>query len=208
MRDVTGGSRLPFRIRPGAPTSSIDITADGNVGIGTASAGDQAGYCPCGHGSVNGQRRRYRCGNFKIPELREQRKTRRYGRTSGQSILKLATTSTMTRRDRLTNSTNFMSFRTNNTGDRMGIDFRRQCRHRHAHRGRLHTIGTVRFAGVTGCGAGIQSNASGDLSCLASSRQFKNVAGDLPSNVALANIMALRPQTGRSRRHRTCRSTG
>ena len=37
IRDVTGGSRLPFRIRPGAPTSSIDINASGNVGIGTAS---------------------------------------------------------------------------------------------------------------------------------------------------------------------------
>jgi hypothetical protein len=39
VRDVTGGSRLPFRIRPGAPTSSIDISASGNVGIGTASPG-------------------------------------------------------------------------------------------------------------------------------------------------------------------------
>jgi hypothetical protein len=37
VRDVTSGSRLPFRIRPGAPTSSIDINANGNVGIGTAS---------------------------------------------------------------------------------------------------------------------------------------------------------------------------
>jgi hypothetical protein len=37
VRDVTGGSRLPFRIRPGAPTSSIDIAADGDVGVGTAS---------------------------------------------------------------------------------------------------------------------------------------------------------------------------
>jgi hypothetical protein len=37
VRDVTSGSTLPFRIRPGAPTSSIDISADGNVGIGTAS---------------------------------------------------------------------------------------------------------------------------------------------------------------------------
>jgi hypothetical protein len=37
VRDVTGGSRLPFRIRPGAPTSSIDISADGDVGFGTAS---------------------------------------------------------------------------------------------------------------------------------------------------------------------------
>lgn len=37
VRDVTGGSRLPFRIRPGAPTSSVDISANGDVGIGTAS---------------------------------------------------------------------------------------------------------------------------------------------------------------------------
>ena len=37
IRDVTGGSRLSFRIRPGAPTSSIDIAASGRVGIGTAS---------------------------------------------------------------------------------------------------------------------------------------------------------------------------
>src|SRR2546430_12448123 len=39
VRDVTGGSRLPFRIRPGAPTSSIDIAADGKIGVGTASPG-------------------------------------------------------------------------------------------------------------------------------------------------------------------------
>ncbi len=37
VRDVTSGSRLPFRIRPGAPTSSLDISASGNVGMGTAS---------------------------------------------------------------------------------------------------------------------------------------------------------------------------
>jgi len=37
VRDVTGGSRLPFRIRPGAPTSSIDISATGDTGVGTAS---------------------------------------------------------------------------------------------------------------------------------------------------------------------------
>jgi hypothetical protein len=39
IRDVTSGSRLPFRIRPGAPTSSIDIAASGNVGIGTQAPG-------------------------------------------------------------------------------------------------------------------------------------------------------------------------
>ena len=37
IRDVTNGTRLPFRIRPGAPTSSIDIASNGNVGIGTGS---------------------------------------------------------------------------------------------------------------------------------------------------------------------------
>ena len=37
VRDVTSGSRLPFRIRPGAPTSSLDISSDGDIGMGTAS---------------------------------------------------------------------------------------------------------------------------------------------------------------------------
>ena len=37
IRDVTNGSQLPFRIRPGADTSSIFIDADSDVGISTAS---------------------------------------------------------------------------------------------------------------------------------------------------------------------------
>jgi hypothetical protein len=37
VRDATGGSTLPLRIRPGAPSSSVDISADGDVGVGTAS---------------------------------------------------------------------------------------------------------------------------------------------------------------------------
>ncbi|MEW6210064.1 MAG: tail fiber domain-containing protein [Acidobacteriota bacterium] len=41
VRDVTSGSRLPFRIRPGAPTSSLDISASGDVGIGTASPSEK-----------------------------------------------------------------------------------------------------------------------------------------------------------------------
>lgn len=35
IRDATNGSKLPFRIRPGAPTSSIDIKNNGDVGFGT-----------------------------------------------------------------------------------------------------------------------------------------------------------------------------
>ena len=37
IRDVTNGSALPFRIRPAAPTSSIDIRVTGYVGLGTSS---------------------------------------------------------------------------------------------------------------------------------------------------------------------------
>ncbi|SDD76046.1 tail fiber domain-containing protein [Aquimonas voraii] len=38
VRDVTNGALLPFRIRPGAPTSSLDINANGNVGFGGGTA--------------------------------------------------------------------------------------------------------------------------------------------------------------------------
>lgn len=41
IRDVTNGSTLPLRIRPGAPTSAIDIAAGGDVGIGTGSPQEQ-----------------------------------------------------------------------------------------------------------------------------------------------------------------------
>ncbi len=37
IRDVSTNDQLPFRVRPGAPTSSIDVNASGNVGIGTGS---------------------------------------------------------------------------------------------------------------------------------------------------------------------------
>lgn len=37
VKDVTNGSAVPFRVRAGAPTSSVEVAANGNVGIGTAS---------------------------------------------------------------------------------------------------------------------------------------------------------------------------
>lgn len=37
VRDVTNGSKLPFKIRPGAPDNSIYIDTDGDVGMGSAS---------------------------------------------------------------------------------------------------------------------------------------------------------------------------
>lgn len=37
VRDVTNGSKLPFKIKPSAPTDSLFVAADGDIGIGTAS---------------------------------------------------------------------------------------------------------------------------------------------------------------------------
>ncbi|MGH6922320.1 MAG: hypothetical protein ACRED5_00990 [Propylenella sp.] len=61
---------------------------------------------------------------------------------------------------------------------------------------RLHTIGTMRFAGIPNCASGIRSNAAGDLSCIPSTRHLKNIVGALEPDVALQNVMALRPQVG------------
>ncbi|TQV80222.1 tail fiber domain-containing protein [Aliikangiella coralliicola] len=37
IRDTTNGSKLPFKIKPGAPTGSIFVAADGDIGLGTES---------------------------------------------------------------------------------------------------------------------------------------------------------------------------
>lgn len=37
VRDVTNGSKLPFKIKPGAPDNALFVAADGDIGLGTAS---------------------------------------------------------------------------------------------------------------------------------------------------------------------------
>ena len=153
VRDLTGGSRLSFRIRPGAPTSSIDIAANGNVGFGTASptlAGGTSNKIVALEGSSN-----------PIVAIKNTTANRQWGWYVNSSGALTA-------------------FDANGVADRIVFS----------------NTGGVRLAGITGCGGGIQSNGSGDLSCIVSSRQFKNVTGDLPHDVALANVMAMRPQTG------------
>jgi hypothetical protein len=178
VRDVTGGSRLPFRIRPGAPTSSIDISANGNVGLGTPSPGFKLDV----FGNLDIIRAQGTAGNaFFRATTTGSTGDFSFGADNGSG----GGNNTFVVFDRINNA---YRFAITNSGN-VGIGTTSPAAH-------LHTVGTVRFAGVTNCGSGIQSNANGDLSCLASSRQFKNVAGDLPANVALANIMALRPQTG------------
>ena len=56
VRDITSGSRLPFRIRPGAPTSSLDISATGAVGVGTANPSGKLHIKQISDGYVGGLR--------------------------------------------------------------------------------------------------------------------------------------------------------
>jgi hypothetical protein len=174
VRDVTGGSRLPFRIRPGAPTSSIDIAANGNIGIGTASPA-------LATGSSN-----------------------RVVAISGSTNPILAITNTSANRQYgwyVDATGNFLIFDATATANRLGVspagNFGIGTSVPSA---QLHTTGTVRFAGLANCGSGIQTDGSGNLSCITSSRRFKNIAGPLSYEVALANVMALRPQIGAYKR--------
>jgi len=54
IRDATNGSTLPFRIRPGAPNSSIDVAADGDVCINCTSPVGNSQMTVVGDGSDRG----------------------------------------------------------------------------------------------------------------------------------------------------------
>lgn len=194
VRDLTGGSRLPFRVRPGAPTSSVDISAAGNVGIGTASPTGKV-HVTGGGATTEGQIHVDGTGDVRSIWLNQTSATiKRTGVSFAQANAEQFLVGTDLNSN---NGRTFFIFDTPSAAARLLIDPSGNVGiGTTAPSTRLHTIGGVRFEGVANCGSGIQSNASGTLSCLASSRMFKNVAGDLPPNVALANIMALRPQTG------------
>ncbi len=188
VRDVTGGSRLPFRIRPGAPTSSIDISASGNVGIGTASPGFFSAIAT-NILTVNGANTR---SMLELATAKADAANNTAGQvafiaaantgaTNGRMVATvLGDTAGTTALDRGGNLSLWTKADAGALTQRMRID----------------ENGGIRLFALTGCGAGIKSDGAGLLSCIVSSRQFKNITGELPSNVALANIMALRPQTG------------
>jgi hypothetical protein len=170
VRDLTGGSRLPFRIRPGAPTSSVDIAASGNIGFGTASPTLSAG--------TSDRVLAVQGANNPIVAITNTTAGKQWG-------WYVDSTGNLVAFDAASTANRVAISPTGNVG--VGTI---------SPAAQLHTTGSVRFAGVANCSSGIQSNASGTLSCLVSSRQFKNIAGDLAPDVAHANIMALRPQTG------------
>ncbi|MEA2837578.1 MAG: hypothetical protein QOD89_2128, partial [Bradyrhizobium sp.] len=165
VRDLTGGSRLPFRIRPGAPTSSIDINAAGNVGIGTASPGVKL--------HVSGTATTDTVATIGPLAVAGDGLNIGHGGSSfgaGSGFLNAhSATGTGGKLLFLTEGGTRMTI--DNTGN-VGIGVTPAVR--------FHTTGAVRLAGVAGCGGGIQSNGSGDLSCIVSSRQFKNITGELP----------------------------
>jgi hypothetical protein len=167
IRDVTGGSRLPFRIRPGAPTSSVDIGSTGNVGIGTASPARKLDVQQTVDSVTTGVGVLNTAGTKRLNLWVDANNVARVDGGGGDTSVAINGS-----------STGNVGIGTTTPG------------------AQLHTTAGVRFAGVANCASGIQSNGSGDLSCLASSRQFKNIAGDLAPAKALANVMALRPQVG------------
>jgi len=174
VRDVTNGSLLSLRIRPGAPTSSLDIASNGNVGLGTASPQDKL--------------------HIKGFARFEDNTSTSFGRMgfddgSGDSLF-LESSLQGKNITFFTNAAGSSSekMRIAASGN-VGIGTQ-------APAARLHTTGTVRFGGITGCSGGLQTNGAGDVTCLLSSRQFKHVAGALKPEVALANVMALRPHVG------------
>ncbi|MEA2939512.1 MAG: hypothetical protein QOD09_41 [Bradyrhizobium sp.] len=187
IRDLTGGSKLPFRIRPGAPTSSIDINAAGNVGVGTASPGFLsaiATHILTVHGGTT--RALLELANAQTDALANTAGQVGFfalantGVNGKQIAAVLSDTSGTTALDRGGNLRMFTKANGGALTERM----------------RIEENGVIRLIALPNCGGGIQSNVNGDLSCIVSSRQFKNITGELPPNVALANIMALRPQTG------------
>ena len=176
VRDVTGGSRLPLRIRPGAPTSSIDISASGRVGVGTAAPVEDLHVTSSTNTSIGIETTGTSLAKWAISTVA----------SSGLFVIADRSASTSPLRIRPSAPTSSIEI---NANGNVGIGIATAT-------AALHTVGTVRFAGITNCSGGLVTDANGNLACLLSSRQFKHVAGDLAPAAALTNVMALRPRVG------------
>lgn len=175
---VEGGVAV-FQLRSGAPANSLFIASDGDIGMGTAAPGKDLHI-------IDGS----------TPTLRLQQDTSG-GRSARawdvggnefgffvNDIVSSSITRTPFGIAAGAPSSSLVVGPSGNVG--LGV----------VPTARLHTIGTVRFGDLPNCASGIKSNNIGLLSCITSSRRFKNIAGDLSAEVALANVMALQPKVG------------
>ncbi len=164
VRDLTGGSRLSFRIRPGAPTSSIDIASSGNVGIGQASPGAKLDVQATGSTNIAAIFADNKADGLAFIRVDSQAGSGYFGTFNNYpAVLRSATTPAF-------------HFDTNNNFGQV--------------------TGNLRVSSLLNCGAGVNTDGNGQLLCSSSTRTVKNITGDLPLEVALTNVMAMRPQVG------------
>ncbi|UIJ73908.1 YadA-like family protein [Aurantimonas sp. HBX-1] len=153
VRDLTGGSRLPFRIRPGAPTSSLDIAASGDVGIGTASPGSELhvyGASSADTSVTIGTSSAASSDGLNVGYL---------GATYGTGTSMINAHSTSGNGGRLLLATDGVTRLTLDGAGNVGIGT-------DAPVAGLDVVGSIRFASLQGCSSGIGTNASGDLACI------------------------------------------
>jgi hypothetical protein len=149
VRDVTNGSRLPFRIRPGAPSQALVIGTDGFVGVGLLSPQEPIHVSNSGDASLR----------LETTGASQSQWSFLSSATNGHlSIRQVSSASSpagsvpmVIRNGAPTNS--FHIAQNGNVGIGTG-----------GPAAQLHTTGTVRFAALPNC-AGIQTNANGVLSC-------------------------------------------
>lgn len=268
VRDLTNGSVLPFRILPGAPTESLDVTASG-IGIGTATpqsllhlfdAGSSNVLATFENGSALWSVGTDTGGRFTVNSSSGQSRIAiaasgnvGVGTTAPSVPLEVAGDALVGRGSSTSNQTrtlsiggarpvassdyarlSFVNYDSNSGAtDYVGAKISSQNNGASddgdlrfftvnsptaidpvspqmiitpagrvgigtaTPQSQLHTTDTVRFGGVAGCSEGIVSSSVGVLSCLGtSSRRIKNITGILPPQIALANVMALKPQVG------------
>ncbi|TJV68456.1 MAG: hypothetical protein E5X76_29000 [Mesorhizobium sp.] len=153
IRDSTNGSLLPFRIRPGAPTSSLDIASNGNVGLGTAS--------PTSKLHVYGAANQDTFETIGVSSAANaDALTFGYGGASfgaGTSLINAHSATGSS--GRLLLATDGVTRMTIDANGNVGIGTI-------APAAGLDVVGTVRFASLAGCTSGIGTNAAGDLTCI------------------------------------------
>ena len=185
VRDVTGGSRLSFRIRPGAPTSSLDIAATA-MSASEPRARTTVPSAPASTSSATGN-----------PDPRFTNSRSGTAQHRRRQLIALQQT-----RNFFTTTTERPATFGFLTGGHRNV-MRHRSRTATSASGRTSAGGAASYdRNRSLCAAfRLQRWPSNQWRrrrapvCL-SSRQFKHVAGELRPDVALANVMALRPQIG------------